>query len=67
MNNNTWWQLTLSWVGTVLGHFITQLTLSRLVLLATLIFTVLQIYVLARDKVIRHCRRRKHRGHDKFQ
>lgn len=37
------------WTGTVLG-----MQLSDLVLLATLVYTLLQIYVLIRDKVRDH-------------
>jgi hypothetical protein len=65
MDKNSWWMVAISWLGTVIGHFVEQITLSRLVLFSTFVFTVLQIYILMRDKVIKH--RRKHRDHDHLQ
>lgn len=39
----------LAWIGAAVG----SLTLSKLVLFATLVFTSLQTYVLVRDKIVR--------------
>lgn len=46
-DESPWSKLALSWVGMAWGWF----TLQHVVLLATFIYTVLQIYVLWRDKV----------------
>jgi len=44
-----WFKLALAWFGALLG----SITLQHIVLFATLVFTVLQIYVLIRDKILR--------------
>jgi len=44
-NNISFLDLLIMWVGTVVGH----ITLSTLVLLATLIYTVIKTYLLIRD------------------
>ena len=41
------WKLALVWVGTVLG----SVTLQHVVLFATLVYTVMQCYILYRDKI----------------
>jgi len=41
-------KVLVAWIGTMFGGF----TLSSLVLFATLIYTVLQTYVLIRDRVL---------------
>lgn len=49
-NKETWGALVkgaVMWMGVILG----SITLSKLVLFATLVYTVLQIYVLWRDKL----------------
>lgn len=49
-NNETWAALVkaaVMWVGVLLG----SITLSKLVLFATLVYTLLQTYVLWRDKL----------------
>jgi len=51
-SNETLWailKVAAAWVAGLIG----SITLSKLVLFATLIFTVLQIYVLWRDKITR--------------
>lgn len=51
-NGETWSAVAkgaLAWIGLLLGH----ITLSDLVMAATLIFTSLQTFVLVRDKIIR--------------
>lgn len=51
-NQETGWALAkalIAWIGAVIG----SLTLSKLVLFATLVFTSLQTYILVRDKIIR--------------
>jgi len=48
---DSWLKLIAVWVGTVIGG----LTLSKLVLFVTLIYTILQTYVLWRDKVRKRC------------
>ena len=51
-NQDTYWALIkalIMWAGALLG----SITLSKLVLFATLVFTLLQIYVLYRDKISR--------------
>ncbi|MBU9608258.1 hypothetical protein LGN12_12945 [Burkholderia multivorans] len=45
-----------SLAGTLLARVEAYLTLSNVVLTATLIYTVLQIYVLVRDKIVRRRR-----------
>lgn len=42
-----------AWIGALIG----SLTLSKAVLLATLVFTVLQTYILVRDKLFRRSRK----------
>jgi len=54
-----WAKVVGSWVGLAIG----TITLSKLVLLTTLILTSLQTYVIFRDKILNH--RRKHNVHDK--
>ena len=44
-HNITFLDLLIMWVGTVVGH----ITLSTMVLLATLIYTVIKTYLLIRD------------------
>lgn len=39
----------IMWIGALLG----SMTLSKLVLFATLVYTGLQTYVLVRDKIVR--------------
>lgn len=55
-------KVSIAWVGgligTLLGKVAAYLTLSNVVLSATLVYTVLQIFILARDKILR---RRKSR------
>ncbi|ARK96175.1 MULTISPECIES: hypothetical protein [Burkholderiaceae] len=50
-------KVSIAWVGgligTLLGQVAAYLTLSNVVLSATLVYTVLQIFILARDKVFR--------------
>ncbi|MGL4640965.1 MAG: hypothetical protein ACRCVX_14685 [Shewanella sp.] len=46
-----------SWVGAVWGG----ITLNNIVLCATAVYTVLQIYLLVRDKI---CRKRRRRSTD---
>jgi len=51
-NNETLWailKVAAAWIAGLIG----SITLSKLVLLATLVFTVLQTYVLWRDKIKR--------------
>ncbi|KVC65933.1 hypothetical protein WI72_33110 [Burkholderia ubonensis] len=52
-------KVSIAWVGgligTLLGKVEAYLTLSNVVLSATLVYTVLQIFILARDKIF--CRR----------
>lgn len=51
-DNETYWALfkvAAAWIAGLLG----SITLSKLVLFATLVFTVLQTYVLFRDKIAR--------------
>ena len=50
--NETWVALAkgaIIWIGAVLGN----ITLSKLVLFATLVYTGLQIFVLVRDKIVK--------------
>lgn len=42
-----WWKPFLAWVGTIVG----AVTLSKLVLFSTLVFTWLQIWVFWRTRV----------------
>ncbi|MCP1173803.1 hypothetical protein [Ralstonia chuxiongensis] len=49
-NNDTWaglFKAVVAWIGVLVG----SITLSKLVLFATLVYTVLQTYVLWRDKL----------------
>ncbi|KVG31461.1 hypothetical protein [Burkholderia diffusa] len=50
-------KVSIAWVGgligTLLGQVAAYLTLSNVVLSATLVYTVLQIFILARDKIFR--------------
>lgn len=49
-NNETMWdwgKIALAWLGTIVGG----ITLSKLVLFATLVLTCMQGYVLWRDKI----------------
>jgi hypothetical protein len=49
-NNDTLWailKVAAAWVAGLIG----SITLSKLVLFATLVFTVMQTYVLFRDKI----------------
>lgn len=50
-------KVSIAWVGgligTLLGQVAAYLTLSNVVLSATLVYTVLQIFILARDKLFR--------------
>jgi hypothetical protein len=48
-NNMTVVKIILAWLGTIYGG----VTLSSLVLGATLIFTLLNIFILVRDKIWR--------------
>lgn len=48
-----WIKLVLAWAGTFLGHLIQNMTLGQLVLAATFVLTMLQVYVTLRDKVFR--------------
>ena len=43
-------KVMVAWAGTMFGG----ITLSHLVLIATLIYTILQTYVLVRDRVLTH-------------
>lgn len=52
-----WVKLALAWLFTWVGHALEAVTLGRLVLVATLILTCLQIYILWRDKVARQKKR----------
>lgn len=54
------WKLLVAWVGALLGG----VTLSQLVLLATLVYTVAQTFFLLRDKWWRQRRRGEHRARD---
>lgn len=50
--NETWVAVikgAVIWAGAVLGN----ITLSKLVLFATLVYTGLQIFVLVRDKIVK--------------
>jgi len=44
-HNITFLDLLIMWVGTVVGH----ITLSTMVLLATLVYTLIKTYLLIRD------------------
>ncbi|MCA7902626.1 hypothetical protein LGM39_24970 [Burkholderia cepacia] len=50
-------KVSIAWVGgligTLLGQVAAYLTLSNVVLSATLVYTALQIFILARDKIFR--------------
>lgn len=50
-------KVSIAWVGgligTLLGKVEAYLTLSNVVLSATLVYTVLQIFILTRDKIFR--------------
>ena len=51
-NSEAWDALAkgvIAWLGVIIGG----LTLSKLVMLATLVFTSLQTFVLVRDKILR--------------
>lgn len=50
-----WGKLAVVWLGTVIGG----LTLSKLVLIVTLIYTSMQAYVFWRDKVRKPPRHRR--------
>ena len=47
-------KLLVAWVGTMFGG----ITLSGLVLFATLVYTVLQTYLLVRDRIVRNPKRK---------
>lgn len=49
------WKAGLAWVGTIVGG----LTLSKLVLIVTLVYTSMQAYVFWRDKVRKPPRHRR--------
>jgi len=52
-NNETLWawlKVALAWLGTIIGG----ITLSKLVLFATLLLTSMQAYVVWRDKIMRN-------------
>jgi hypothetical protein len=44
-----WLRLALGWLGTILS----SITLSKILVFMTLVYTTLQVYVLWRDKVRR--------------
>ena len=50
-------KVSIAWVGGLIGTLLAKvaayLTLSNVVLSATLVYTVLQIFILARDKIFR--------------
>lgn len=49
------WDLIIIWVGAILGH----LTLSTLVLWATLIYTLFKLYILLRDEIFNKSKKKK--------
>lgn len=51
-----WLKVAASWLGGFLGWLLAEVTLGRLVLLATLTLTLMQIYITARDKLPRRRR-----------
>ena len=54
----SWWALLVAWLGTIASDTITALSLQRLVLAATLVFTILQC-ILAIRKIMNVSRSRK--------
>lgn len=49
------WDLIIIWIGAILGH----LTLSTLVLWATLIYTLFKLYILLRDEIFNKSKKKK--------
>lgn len=54
-NHESIWDLIIIWIGAILGH----LTLSTLVLWATLIYTLFKLYILLRDEIFNKSKKRK--------
>ncbi|MDE3023315.1 MAG: hypothetical protein KGI54_15950 [Pseudomonadota bacterium] len=52
-DQDTFWAVIksgIAWIGVLLG----SLTTAKVAILLTIFYTVLQIYVLVRDKIIKH-------------
>jgi len=45
-NHESFWDIVLVWIGAILGH----VTLSSAVLWATLIYTLIRIYIIIRNE-----------------
>lgn len=45
-HDHAWWKLGLVWAGTIFG----SITLQQWVLLATLVYTLVNLFFLVRDK-----------------
>lgn len=48
-------KLLIAWLGTMFGGF----TLSGMVLFSTLVYTILQTYILARDQIVNKVKKSK--------
>ena len=48
-NHESIWDLLIIWVGAILGH----LTLSSVVLWATLIYTLIRIYLIIKNELLK--------------